>query len=324
MFSITHFGSVCRNNNDSYSDNDLLIICEQKYKKYYYDKFNCKGYSVSIFSERQLYNMKGKGSLFLQHLKMESKILIDINDSFKIFLDGCDLIAPTDDEISNCKKTIESLSQWRNDIKSIAWKADFLYTSSRDFLIKFLARNGVFAFGLESIIDKFSEHYFIDPCLFNSLRSLRKIKSAYRGNSELPECSEILLSINNWFEFLENKMGFSFNPQYDSSYFLKKQFSSNYERLRYLEVVYISLVDSGYFHDNHEEMVRLILQPNLYHSLRNLNIKKINRYLNELFEVYTLNNSENSEVPIKSNILIQKKDINFSGKVQNKLVLASI
>ena len=307
MFSITHFGSVCRNNNDSYSDNDLLIICEQKYKKYYYDKFNCRGYSVSIFSERQLYNMKKKGSLFLQHLKMESKILIDVNGYFKGFLDGCDLIVPSDDEISNCQKTIESLYRWRNDVKSIAWKADFLYTSSRDFLIKFLARNGVFAFGLESIIDKYSEHYFIDSGLFNSLRSLRKIKSAYRSNSELPEYSEIILSINSWFDVLENKLGFSFNPQHDANYFRLKEFSSNYERLRYLEVVYISLVNAGYLHDNHEEIVRLILQPNLYHSLRDVKIKTINRYLNELFEVYTLTNFNSNEVPLKSNVLIQKK-----------------
>jgi hypothetical protein len=251
--------------------------------------------------------MKKKGSLFLQHLKMESKILIDVNGYFKGFLDGCDLIVPSDDEISNCQKTIESLYRWRNDVKSIAWKADFLYTSSRDFLIKFLARNGVFAFGLESIIDKYSEHYFIDSGLFNSLRSLRKIKSAYRSNSELPEYSEIILSINSWFDVLENKLGFSFNPQHDANYFRLKEFSSNYERLRYLEVVYISLVNAGYLHDNHEEIVRLILQPNLYHSLRDVKIKTINRYLNELFEVYTLTNFNSNEVPLKSNVLIQKK-----------------
>lgn len=323
MFSITHFGSTCRNNNDSYSDNDLLIICEQKCKKYYYEKYNCRGYSVSIFSERQLYNMKRKGSLFLQHLKLESQILIDVNGSFKKFLDSCELIMPTDDEISNCKKTIEGLNQWSNDAKSIAWKADFLYTSSRDFLIKLLARDGVFAFGLESIIEKYSEHYFIDPSFFDSLRLLRKIKSAYRSNSELPECSKIILSINDWFNVLERKMSFSFNPRNNADYSLLKEFSSNYERLRYLEIIYISLVDAGYLHDNHNEITKLILQPNLYHSLRHVKIKTIDRYLNELYEIYKLTNFHCNKFSIRSNILIQQRDIKLHDNEQNKLFLTS-
>ncbi|EPB2249449.1 hypothetical protein [Citrobacter sp. FDAARGOS_156] len=323
MFSITHFGSVCRNNNDAYSDNDLLIICEHKYKKYYFEKFNCRGYSVSIFSERQLHNMKNKGSLFLQHLKLESQILIDVNGSFKTFLDNCDLITPTDDEISNCKKTIEDLNRWHNDDKSIAWKADFLYTSSRDYLIKLLARDGIFAFGLDSIIERYSEHYFINPSLFNSLRLLREIKSAYRNNTKLPKNNEIIFSINDWFEVLEREMNFIFEPQCDANFLQLKKFSSNYERLRYLEVIYISLVDAGYIHNNHDEIVKLILRPNLYHSLRNLKIKTIEGYLNELYELYKLTSFQSNKMPIKSNILIRKKDIELSDSVRNKFVLTN-
>lgn len=156
MFVIAEFGSVYRKSNDSFSDKDLLIVCERKCVKYYYTKYTKKGYSVSVFTKNQLQLMRKKGSLFLQHLKIESNLLVDVDSKFEFFIKECDFVFPSDEELASCKQTLENLYTWPNDILSLAWKADFLYSSSRDFLIKLLAKNGIIAFGLESIIEELS------------------------------------------------------------------------------------------------------------------------------------------------------------------------
>lgn len=305
MFSIAQFGSVCRDTNDSYSDKDLLIVCAVRDRKYYYEKFSREGYSVSTFSESQLYNMKKKGSLFLQHLKHEAKILVDENGLFSNFLKDCNLISPTKDEIYNCKKTIEDLYSWNNDIISIAWKADFLYGSSRDYLIKLLAKNGIFAFGLESIIEKCSDFFYIEPKSFQPLQSLRRVKAAYRNNMELPENIFIIKAINDWLNTLEQKLGFDYDSSCYSDFFIQKRLLSNYERLRYLEVIYISLVWAGYRHERHNEIVNFILQPNLYQSLKKNKTKYIEKYLNELCPIYKGIDLKKFKIPLKSNVLVQ-------------------
>lgn len=306
MFSIAQFGSVCRKTNDLYSDHDLLVICEGKKRKYYYDKFTKRGYSVSTFTENQLYNMKRKGSLFLQHLKLESRILVDKNDSLKTFLDDCLLIAPSNIEIDNCRRTIEKLYCWPNDAKSIAWKADFLYGSSRDYLIKILAKHGVFAFGLDNIIAKCSEVFAIELELFQPLILLRCIKSAYRSDIELPDYSAIKKAIDDWFDLLKIKMSFSYNLLNDNEFLIRGEFSSNYERLRYLEIIYVSLVGGGYAHEKHHEIVNYILQPNLYQSLKRCKVKNIEIFFNELYSIYNHTVFYYLNIPLKSNILMQQ------------------
>ncbi|WP_233982671.1 hypothetical protein [Pectobacterium versatile] len=304
MFVIAEFGSVYRRSDDSFSDKDLLIVCEKEYVKYYYAKYTRRGYSVSVFSEKQLLSMRNKGSLFLQHLKLESRLLVDVGAEFKSFIKECELVSPGDDELYSCKKTIENLYVWPNNLISLGWKADFLYGSSRDYLIKFLAKNGVIAFGLESIIEEVSLLLSVPISKFNDLRELRKIKSTYRSGSVLPQGEYIECAINGWYELLNNTFGLKLSDLDYSEIIINKFFTSGYERLRYLEILYMSLVKHGYYHENHKEIVNFILKPNLYQSLRYSKLKIIEGYLCEIYEIYKTAKINYNIKPLQSTVLL--------------------
>ncbi|MBW9399368.1 hypothetical protein FHC51_05950 [Leclercia sp. EC_58] len=304
MFAVAEFGSVCRNTNDLYSDNDILIICNKRYGKYYYDKYHSKGYSVSTFSEEQLYAMKSSGSLFLQHLKKESKILIDNNLDFTNFLKDCSLTKPSEKEIDNCKNTIQNLISWPNYPVFLGWKSDFLYGASRDFLIKFLAKNGIIAFGIDEIISELCSLLCLNIDQFSSLKLLRQFKSAYRTEIDLPTNIIIRRTLESWAELLQNIFGFNFYSYRDEFDIKDMVFSSNYERLRYLEIIYICLVNSGFKHAKHTEITNLILKPNLYQSLRCKKTKLIINYLEDLYPIFKRCSFEIRRNPIKSLILL--------------------
>lgn len=307
MFVIAEFGSVYRKSNDSFSDKDLLIVCERKYVKYYYTKYTEKGYSVSVFTKNQLQLMRKKGSLFLQHLKLESNLLVDVESKFELFIKECDLVFPSDEELASCKQTIENLHAWPNDFLSLAWKADFLYSSSRDYLIKLLAKNGIIAFGLESIIEELSLLLSIPIASFNDLKELRKIKSTYRNGKELPQEECIKHIINSWYSLLIKEFRLDFLSLSYSEIMVNRLFSSGYERLRYLEILYMSLVEHGYYHKNHEEIVRFILKPNLYQSLRFNKLKIIEKYLYEIYDIYIKLEINYNVKPLQSSILLYER-----------------
>lgn len=300
MFAVAEFGSVCRNTSDIYSDNDILVICDKKFSKYYYDRYHRRGYSVSTFSIKQLYAMKNSGSLFLQHLKLESKILIDKNSDFKNFLNSCSLVAPSEKEIHNCKKTIQNLISWPNYPIFLGWKSDFLYGTSRDFLIKFLAKNGIIAFGIDEIISELCALLSLENDHFKCLKALRHFKSAYRTGIDFPSNEAMTKVIESWVKLLQNIFGFECQAQ---EYYLNIKdmvFSSNYERLRYLEIIYMYLVNTGFQHVKHIEITNLILKPNLYQSLRSNKTKLIMNYLGELYPIFRESFYETKQSPIKS------------------------
>ncbi len=304
MFAVAEFGSVCRNTSDLYSDNDILVICDKKYSKYYHDKYNSQGYSVSTFSAEQLYAMKSSGSLFLQHLKLESKILIDNNSDFTFFLNGCPLITPSDKEINSCKQTIKNLISCPNYPVFLGWKCDFLYGTSRDFLIKFLAKNGVIAFGIDEIISELSSLLFLKNDHFDCLKLLRHFKSAYRTEIDFPTNKIMIKTIEKWTELLKNIFDFECQTQECNINTKDMIFSSNYERLRYLEIIYMCLVNFGFRHANHVEITNLILKPNLYQSLRYKNTEVIINYLEELYPIFITCPFRIKQKPIKSMILL--------------------
>src|SRR5690606_3890114 len=107
MFAIAEFGSTTRKTQDCHSDRDLLIVCELKTSREFVKNYCEQGYSVTLLTPSQLTFMQKRGSLFIQHLKHESRILMDTNTEFSKWLQSCPLIAPSEEEIQKCFSTIE-------------------------------------------------------------------------------------------------------------------------------------------------------------------------------------------------------------------------
>ena len=76
--SVCLFGSAARSSTDLLSDRDVLVTARSfKTVHPYIQELGSKGYSVAPFSHARLQRMVPAGSLFVQHLKMEGKIIQD-------------------------------------------------------------------------------------------------------------------------------------------------------------------------------------------------------------------------------------------------------
>jgi len=291
MYAIAEFGSTSRSTSDKYSDRDLLVVCNKDKQSMLYERFSNKGFSVSVLNPEQLMYMKQRGSLFLQHLRAEAKILIDSDGRLARFLNSCELVPPSVTELRKCKGTIKFISSWSDSITLSAWKSDFLYCISRDLLIKTLATKGVVVFGLEDLEREVGLHYGVSKEEFENLRALRKIKAAYRSNNELPH--EMVENANAWLITLRHTFD---APLIDASmesleskvkHLKDRQFNSAYERLRSLEAVYLIARSNNLRHPDHDLLMKHILSPNRYGSSQNRKTSQINKYLCDVIDLLT-------------------------------------
>jgi len=284
MFAIVEFGSLTRKENDPYSDRDLLIICPQELRKNYVNRYEKEGYSVSLLTEEQLFFMKKQGALFLQHLRFESRVIFDSGLEYTSFINTCSLVKPNLKEMDVCKKSIEYLSSWPNIPSLSAWKADFLFCLSRDYLIKRLALEGKVAFGLKDIERSSKEVFTLKEEEFICLSILRKVKAAYRSDYQFPENFED--AIENWLMALNRSFDFnnniSINKKLDVIGVIPDKFHTPYEQLRTLEALYLVARNMGYSHPKHQLIMKLIQKPNFYGSAKKVNDKSIRHILNEI------------------------------------------
>lgn len=303
MYAIAEFGSRCRNTSDSYSDRDLLIICPTHKRRRLHKKYSSRGYSVTLLSEDQLLYMQARGSLFLQHLKNEATILIDSGSKLRSFLDQCQLICPTVTEILKCESTLKFIASWPDCLELSAWKADFLFCVSRDYLIKKLAVKQRVAFGLEDIERQAKDLYHVKKEDFIHLYSLRKAKAAYRGGAELPK-EHIAITIH-WLALLRHWFGIELpsnwprSKEIDVSRMEERRFNSAYERLRSLEAVYLLARANGASHPDHTQLMKHIVQPNFYRSSQKSKQKVVQQYLSEVIPLVANNAMQGMHFPLR-------------------------
>lgn len=284
MFAIVEFGSLSRKENDPYSDRDLLIVCPWELRKVYLNCYEKEGYSVSLLTERQLFFMKEKGALFLQHLRLESRVILDLGFEFTSFINTCKLVKPNLTEIDVCQKSIEYLSTWPNTPALSAWKADFLFCLSRDYLIKRLALEGEVAFGLKDIERIAGGLFTLRKDDFMFLSTLRKVKAAYRSDCQFPE--EFETAIQLWLKALNQAFDFQntidLSKKINISGTIPDNFHTPYEQLRTLEALYLIARNMGCSHPKHQLIMNLIQKPNFYGSAKKVNQEAIRKTLSEV------------------------------------------
>lgn len=279
MYSIAKFGSSTMQENDIYSDSDLLVVCPANYRKKLYKKYTDQGFSVTLLSQSQLEYMQKKNSLFIQHLKRDAKIIADDNSKLRRFLDGCAFTPPDEAEILRCENTIQYISSLPNTLSTSAWKADFLYCISRDYLVKKLARENILSFGFKDICSNSADRFSIRQNEFHELSKLRKAKAAYRNTLA---CDFDIGEINyKWLVSLGNAFGINIEKDkyMDFDFVVGRSFNSTYEKLRTLELLYLVARSTGYFHPEHKLVTNFICNPNLYGSSRKCSDDIISKYM---------------------------------------------
>lgn len=288
MFAIAEFGSSVRGSSDANSDLDLLIVARRSSHFSLRRRYTARGYSVTTLTPDQLKAMQRIGSLFIQHLKRESRIVFDAEGHFRYWLAQCNLVSPTRQEIDRCAATTEFFGGWPNDSRLTGWKADVLYCVSRDYLIKRLATSGHIVFGLDDIEHALQITASSWAGDIGALKRLREAKAAYRARRPLPDGTDDAIhawvkDLAEWFD------GHAVRLEWQSvdNYLLTlsgRSFVSDYERLRTLEAAYLIARARGIYHPEHESLLKCIVSPNAYGSSQKRKASRIERYLNETLD----------------------------------------
>ncbi|WP_230350657.1 nucleotidyltransferase domain-containing protein [Lelliottia sp. WAP21] len=289
MYASVKFGSLTKGLADKYSDNDLLVVCPDRDRKIISEDFNFAEYNISFFSSKQLHLMRDKGSLFLQHIKRDGVIIFDEGSAFASFLNNCRFIAPDDNEIKRCESTLSFIRTLPEERILNAWKADFIYCVSRDYLIKKLAMEGFLAFSIDEIMTLSLKCFDFKMNDFDKLKKLRKIKAIYRSElTDSYDFGDISSLINNWLNILNLKFNFTTKNKRMNliGCLFKADYSSTYEALRCLEALYILLEKKGINHIEHHKIIKYIKSPNLYGSLQSSKKTAIRKYLHEIYSFF--------------------------------------
>jgi len=179
--SVALFGSKARGDSDLFSDRDLLVISESAPCQKALNELHAQGFSPAAYSWGTLNLLSIHGSLFLLHIKLESKILKD--DGFRLagFLSQYE---PSKDYSGTFKQSIELASLTSGvpqNPGSTLWAVDVLAVALRNYLVALAAQNGLYIFAYKNLID-FAEFVFkLDSETKQALIRLRELKAVYRN-----------------------------------------------------------------------------------------------------------------------------------------------
>ena len=176
------FGSAARGDNDIFSDRDLFIVSDDQNSlrdmKY---KYESAGWSCTAYSWRRLKHAADQGSLFVQHLKQEARILSDPSDRLAHLLAQYSAKPGYKHELNGAASLVGNLIQHlpRCDAGPM-WTLDVLSVSFRSLAVASLADNGIYAFSNSALIGGLTRIGMVTKAETPKLDVLRRFKSLYR------------------------------------------------------------------------------------------------------------------------------------------------
>ena len=176
------FGSAARGDNDIYSDRDLLIVSDDESTLHEMkSKYDSVGWSCTAYSWSRLQRAADQGSLFVQHLKQESKVLSDPSDRLAHLLAQYSTKASYKHETNGSASLLGNLMQHlpRCDTGPM-WTLDVLSVGFRSLAVANLADHGIYAFSNSGIIDGLIRIGAVSKEDRPQLNALRRFKSLYR------------------------------------------------------------------------------------------------------------------------------------------------
>ncbi len=176
------FGSAARGDFDAYSDRDLLIVTDDRRDlnalKSRYDSF---GWSCSAYSWNRLQHAADQGSLFVQHLKQESKIVSDPRHRLLQVFNNYSTKGSYEREATGAANLLGDLIStvpWCD--YGPMWTVDVLSVGFRSLAVAKLADYGIYSFANSDILNGLYKIGILDHADANRLWRLRQYKSIYR------------------------------------------------------------------------------------------------------------------------------------------------
>ena len=177
--SVALFGSVPRGDADRHSDRDVLVVSLQPASQVE-SELTRAGFSPSFYSWQQLENLAADGSLFLQHLKQESRILLDRDGRLTDFLAA---FQPRRDYSARIIENLQlfELTNGVPDVPtSVSWAFDVLAVALRNHAILLLAQTGRYIFSFAELVAQLKVMHGLSDFESSLLLELRTFKRKYR------------------------------------------------------------------------------------------------------------------------------------------------
>lgn len=241
------FGSSSRGDSDALSDQDMLIVDNEVATLSARQKFlEAKGWSVASYTFIKLDFLSRKGSLFIQHLKDEAKILRDVDEGLSSTLMAFRPKESYQSEIAENSGLAQLVTMWPNTGAGALWAADVLYVFVRNFGILYLAEKKRYVFSYAAVLEGLAEDGVIEFASVSKLLKLRFAKSLHRSHQRisLSAASDIIGAAietlpDEWFP--KQTRPISPREAILRSHVLGPS-SPAYHRLRNLERAYIALM----------------------------------------------------------------------------------
>lgn len=275
--SIAIFGSVVRKDFDYLSDKDILIVTDNPLMiKKYVASLEHLNWSCALYSWSRFNKLIEKKALFIEHIKDESKIILDENNQLRELLDNFSPKVDYSNEIIETHHLIKLLENIPNSNKGSGWALDILMIAFRNYSISTLANEGIYKFSFYELLYYLVKLNYISSDEACSLQQLRLYKKAYRNNIDsLVPTHQTLF---NLIKIVDRafKIGFHakrVNNQKLFDNFLNEKYwekSTSYYNLRKLEACNIALandiafIKSPDYYAYHINLNRRIEDPRTY------------------------------------------------------------
>lgn len=190
------FGSIARGDSDSASDADVLIVGERaadcKQTAQLCQKF---GWSCTVYSWRRLAAMASAGSLFVQHLKQDGRVIFDPSERLRDTLASFRPRADYQVEYRSAIEVLAAIERIPASPESLCWAADVLAVVARSAAIAWLGHCGIFEFSKDGIPRALAYTRGLKQSGYDCVRRLRILKHQYRARSRsAASCPPALLS----------------------------------------------------------------------------------------------------------------------------------
>lgn len=152
--SVAVFGSVARGDGDRMSDKDVLIVSDDhQVRRRSALSLRRRGWSPVCFTSQRLERATAGAGLFVQHLKLEARILHDRNGTLRDSLNRFSVASQYDREIAGSRELLGVLEKVPNSLEGRYWALDVLSVGLRTLGVATLANHGIYEFSLKRILN---------------------------------------------------------------------------------------------------------------------------------------------------------------------------
>lgn len=175
------FGSASRGDTDSLSDRDILIVDDDvSVLRHRARELESDGWSVASYTFARLSSMANRGALFVQHLKLESRIVHDRDGTLHRLLSTFEPRNNYRSELCANDELARLAGVVPRGPRGTLLAADILYVTVRNFGVLSLAERGIHIYAYSSILEALAAEGLISSGGVRPLMGLRFLKCLYR------------------------------------------------------------------------------------------------------------------------------------------------